>query len=148
VLTGAAIAAGNLCPNTSEPRAFAGLCASDDSSPLALLPHGHPQLATQCQEPTATQASEHQAQCFAILLVPGGFPPHRVRKPGNNHQALLWKNPHCPIKEQEPSSSTSDNLSFCGCQETCFSKAQKGPAFPNVSDHRRAHASPLKRMKK
>jgi hypothetical protein len=48
-------------PTHVDPRDSSALWAPDNSSPLTLLPHRHPQLATQCQEPTATHASEPQA---------------------------------------------------------------------------------------
>jgi hypothetical protein len=46
------------CPNTSRPQGLCCLWAPDNSSPLALLPHGKHQLATQCLEPTTTHPSE------------------------------------------------------------------------------------------
>jgi hypothetical protein len=68
-----------------DSRAATALQAAENSSLLALLPHGHPQLATLCQEPTTTYANEPKAHCFAILLVPGGFPPYGARRPSASH---------------------------------------------------------------
>jgi hypothetical protein len=68
-------------PTQVDPRVSTALWAPDNSSLLALLTNGYPQLATQCQEPTTTHLSEPQALGFATLLVPGGFPPHRAWRP-------------------------------------------------------------------
>jgi hypothetical protein len=52
-----------------------------------------------------------------------------------------------PSKSRNPAPPLSGNLTFCGGQETCFPKAQKGPALPTVSDHKRTPASLLKDQK-
>jgi hypothetical protein len=92
-------------PTQVNPKAPFALWAPDNSSPLVCCSTGIPQLATQYQDSIATHASELQASHFAILLMPAGFPPYRTQRSSTNHQALPWKIPHCPIKEQEPSSS-------------------------------------------
>jgi hypothetical protein len=84
----------------------AALSALEESRTLPLLPHGHPQLATQWQEPTATCTSESQAPWFAVLLVSGGFPPQRTWRPSAHHQAFPQECPHCPAQEQALSFST------------------------------------------
>jgi hypothetical protein len=53
-----------------DPRTSAALWAPDDSSPMALLPHGHPTLATQCQEPITTHLREPQAPGFLFCWCP------------------------------------------------------------------------------
>jgi hypothetical protein len=70
-----------------DHRASAAWWAPDDSSPLALLPHRYPQLATQCQEPATTHPCEPQAAGLANLLAPGGIPSHQAQRPST---------PHCP----------------------------------------------------
>jgi hypothetical protein len=58
-----------------DPMTSTTLWAPDNSSPLALLPHGFTQLVSQCQEPTTTHISEPQAPRFTILLSGGpAFP--------------------------------------------------------------------------
>jgi hypothetical protein len=114
-----------LAPAQVDPRTSTALGAPEDSSPLALVHHGHPQLATQCEKPAAACASEPKPPHFAILLVPGGFLPHRTWRPSTHQQALLEESPHCPIKEPEPRSSTGCNLPLCRSQKTCFPKVQK-----------------------
>jgi hypothetical protein len=51
--------------------------------------------------------------------------------------------PTAPSKSRNPAPPISGNLSFCACQETRCPKAQKGQAFPTVSNHRTVLASPL-----
>jgi hypothetical protein len=84
-----------------DPRASATLWAPDNSIPLALLTHGYPQHATQCQEPASTHLSEPQTPGFATLLVPGGFPPHRAWRPSTSHSSWQQESICSPIKEQE-----------------------------------------------
>jgi hypothetical protein len=73
-----------------NPRASPALWAPEKSSLLAWLSHGHTQLAI-------TWASEPQTPCFAILLVPAGFPPHRAWTSSIPHYVLQWENPCCPV---------------------------------------------------
>jgi hypothetical protein len=98
-------------PPQIDFRASTALRAPDNSILPALL-HSCPQLATQCQEFTATHTSEPQAPRFAILLVPGAFQPHRAQRPNANHQALLWESSCCPVKKWELSNSRR-LLRFC-----------------------------------
>jgi hypothetical protein len=56
--TAAVVSPWNLLPNGNRPGAPSALWEPDNSSPLALMPHGYPQLATQCQESAATHLSE------------------------------------------------------------------------------------------
>jgi hypothetical protein len=128
-----------------DPRASTALWAPDGLSPPALLPHGHPQLATQCQDPTTTHASEPEAPHFAILLASGGFPHHRAWRPNANHHTLTWKSLTALSKSGNPAPPLSYNLPFSECQVTCVPQAQKGPALPTVPDHGRVSTSPLKR---
>jgi hypothetical protein len=78
--TAAAMAPGSPCPNASRPHGLPCLWAPGDSSWLALLPHRHPQLATQSQEPAITHLRKPQAAGFAILMVPGGFLLHTAQR--------------------------------------------------------------------
>jgi hypothetical protein len=95
----ASVAPGSWCPNTSRHQGFHCLVeAPDNSSLLALLPHGHPQLTTQGQKTTTTHASEPQVPHFTLLLVPGGFPPHKAWKPSTSHQAHPWGEPPLPCQ--------------------------------------------------
>jgi hypothetical protein len=69
-----------------EPMASAPLWTLEDSNPVALLLYCHPQVATQCQEPGTTCASETQvAEFFAILVAPRGFEPHRAWRLSTHH---------------------------------------------------------------
>jgi hypothetical protein len=130
-----AMVSGSLHQTQVDPRDCAVLCATDDSSPPTLLHHGHLQLVTQCQDPTATDTSEPQDPCFATLQCQASLPtehggPVLTTKPS------CGRAPSAPSKSKNPPPPLSGNLPFC--KETCFPKAQKGPAFPTVPNHGKA----------
>jgi hypothetical protein len=63
-------------PTQVDSRASTALWTPDNSSPPALLTHGNPQFATQCQEPATTHPSEVNLRLQILLfLAPGGFLP-------------------------------------------------------------------------
>jgi hypothetical protein len=94
----AAVAPGNWPPN-ARPQGLFCLVAPDDSTLLALLFHGCPQLAIQCQETFTTHLSKHQAPAFTILQVPRGFPLHRAWRSSTPHCSWQQESSHSPIKE-------------------------------------------------
>jgi hypothetical protein len=79
--------------------------------------------------------------------VPGGFPPHRAWRPGTNYKPSSGWATAVPSKCRNPAPPLSGNLPFCGCQDTCFPKAQKVLPLFTVPGHRRAPGSPLKSKK-
>jgi hypothetical protein len=114
-----------------DPRASAALWAPDDSSPLALLPHGYPQLATQCQEPTTTHISDPHASGFAILLVTEHGGPALPTVPDSKSHSSCIKEQECQIS---PRGEESYNLLLC--------RWHQKPRFPNVHRSPALHAAP------
>jgi hypothetical protein len=95
------------------------------------------------QKPASTLANESQAPCFAIMLVPGGFPPPEHGGTVLSTMPFCRRAPTSLSKCGNPGPPLSGNLPLCGCPETCFPKAWKGPGFPTMPDYGRAHTSPL-----
>jgi hypothetical protein len=95
-------AAAAVASGSPHPRASTASWAPDDLSSPDLLPYRYPQLTTQCQGPATTHPRESQALGLAILLVPGGFPPHRAQRPST---------PHCYCKRAPALPSKSRNSS-------------------------------------
>jgi hypothetical protein len=120
-------------PKQVDPRVSTALCAPDNSSPMAWLPHGYPQFATQCQEPAVTHTSEPKAPCFAILLVPGGFPLYRAWRSIANHQAFLLRASATLLKSGNPAPLLSGNVSFCGSRRPVSLRHKKAQCFPLCS---------------
>jgi hypothetical protein len=120
----------DVAPKQFKPASFA---ASQATSTCYSMP-----------EPAAIHTSEPQAPRFGILLVSGGLPPHRAQRPSANHQAPCGIVPTAPSKSGNPALLLSGSLPFCGCQDTCFPKTQKGPVLLTVPAYERDPTSPLK----
>jgi hypothetical protein len=134
MLAAPAIALGSPCPSASRPQTATALWALDNSSLLALLTHGYPQLPAQCQESTPTHSSEPQAPCLAILLAPGGFPSHRTWRPSTLHCPWQQESSCFPVKEQECQiphrMKKSYNLLLCRQHQKSWSpKIHRRPAL-------------------
>jgi hypothetical protein len=57
-------------PTQADPRASAAWWAPHCSYPLASLPHGYPQSATQCQEPATTHQVNPRLQALPFCRLP------------------------------------------------------------------------------
>jgi hypothetical protein len=127
VLVEATAAPESPCLNTSRPQELHCLLGTRQFKPSSFA---SPQASSTCYSvsgdyPQAcSHPSEPQAPCLAILLVPGVFFPHRPQNP------FCGRVPVALSKSRNPATPLSDNLPFCGCQESCFPKAQKDQHFP------------------
>jgi hypothetical protein len=115
-----------------DPRDSAALWAPDDSSLLALLPHGLHHFSTLYQESTATCASEPQASHFAILLVPGGFPPH-----------IIWCSPPCPYVGEPPLPCPRVENQLLHWVLICYSMGARRPASQGAQRSSTSHCACL-----
>jgi hypothetical protein len=120
-------------PTQVDPRASTALWEPDDSSPAA-----HPQLATQCQEPTTKHASSPRLHAFLFCWCQEASFPTEHGGPALTKKASCGKAPTAQSKSRNLTPPLSGNLPFCGFQETCFPKAQKYPVLPNVPNHGKA----------
>jgi hypothetical protein len=96
----------------------------------------HLQLATQCQEPAAAICpSESKVHILLFCWLREAFLPTEHRGSVLTTKPSGRRAPTALSKSGNPTLPLSSNLPLCGCQETCFPKAQKGPVLPTIPGH-------------
>jgi hypothetical protein len=119
-----------------DPKASAALQAPDNLSLLALLPHRHLNLLLSARSLPPHRQVKLRLYAFLFCWCQEASLPTEHWGPAFTNKPSHGRISATPSKRRNPASPLSGNMSFCGCQKTCFPSA-KGP------DHGRTPASLL-----